>query len=275
MRFDVIYLDPPWKYANRRLVRKDGGKARFGIGASGRYPTMPTRTLKTLPIQLVMADPSIMFCWGSYPMVKDTLECMGAWGFRVSTVAFQWVKLNRGRARYKLLGARGLVNALLSKRLIGFLDWLTFFGPGHWSAANTEPCWLGIRGSPALERADRTISSVVYAPLGKHSAKPPEVAQRIVKMFGPERRYLELFARREDSPGSGMPGWTATGLEYDGLDVFDALQALAERNVPDEQYTYAAMFGQENAADLARLPLGGPASGPIAPMGAQVQEETA
>jgi N6-adenosine-specific RNA methylase IME4 len=257
MRFDVAYVDPPWRFRNRRLIRKDGGKARFGVGASGRYDTMPTEALMGLPLSEVMADPSILFCWGSYAMAQDALACMTAWGYRVSTIAFQWVKLNTGRARLKMWGRRGLMSALASRGLIGFLDWLTFFGIGHWSASNTEACWLGVRGSPALARVDKTISSVVYAPLSKHSAKPPGVAQRIVRMFGPDRRYLELFARIE-SPGSGMPGWTATGLEYDGLDVFDALRGLA-RMEAEREYTYRAIMAKgysENAAPAQSGPAG-------------------
>lgn len=240
MLFDVLYIDPPWAFQNRRLVRKDGGKARYGIGASGRYKTMPTEILKTLPIAQVMAIPSVCFCWGSYAMVPDALACLEAWGFRLSTIGFQWVKLNTGIAALPPWGVGGLVNGLVSRGLIGFLDWLTFFGTGHWAAANSEPCWLGIRGSPALSRVDRSISSIVYAPRGRHSAKPAEVGRRIVKMFGPERRYLELFAR-SGSPGSAMPGWTATGLERDGRDVFDALAYLKELEEDHDAYTYAAL----------------------------------
>lgn len=221
---DVLYLDPPWAFANRRLIRKDGGKARYGIGASGRYHTMPTQELMDLPVAPVMADPSVCFCWGSNAMAQDALDCMAAWGFRVSTVAFTWIKLNSGRGSWAL---NRLSNAMFrAGSLEAFLDWLAFFGVGHWTGSNSEPCWLGLRGSPALQRVTKDVSSVIFAPVGRHSAKPPEAARRIVRLFGPDRRYLELFARLE-SPGSGMPGWTATGFDYDGLDVTIALRGLA------------------------------------------------
>jgi N6-adenosine-specific RNA methylase IME4 len=250
---DVLYLDPPWKFANRRLVRKDGGKARFGIGASGRYNTMATEQLMDLPVAEVMADPSVCFCWGSNAMAQDVLDCIDAWGFRVSTVAFTWIKLNSGRASWAL---DRLSNAMFRQgNLEAFLDWLAFFGIGHWTASNSELCWLGLRGSPALERVTKDVSSVIFAPVGRHSAKPPEAARRIVRLFGTDRRYLELFARIE-SPGSGMPGWTATGYDYDGLDVHDALCGLAG----ERMYSYAEIerlgYGTEQRDGEPAAPVG-------------------
>jgi len=241
-QFDVAYIDPPWKFANRRIIRKDGGRARFGMGAVNHYGVLADEIIKALPLSKVMADRSVVFCWGSYAKAKIALEAIESWGFRVSTIGFQWIKLNARVAQLPLVDKRqrGLVNALLEKDLDGFLDHLTFFGTGHWAAANSEPCWLGIRGAPALPVVDKTVSSIVYAPVSKHSAKPPEVARRIVQMFGPDCRYLEVFARL-DSPGSGLPGWTATGLEYDGLDVFDALKMFASLEASDDEYTYRAL----------------------------------
>lgn len=80
-------------------------------------------------------------------------------------------------------------------------------GMGHWTRSNPEVCWLGIRGNP--KRASAAVHSVVMAPRGKHSAKPPEVRDRIVELCGDVPR-IELFAR-----GKVPEGWDSWGNEAD------------------------------------------------------------
>ena len=56
-------------------------------------------------------------------------------------------------------------------------------------------------------RLSKDVSQIVLAPRGRHSAKPPEIRQRIERLV--EGPYLELFARET------TPGWTAWGNEVE------------------------------------------------------------
>jgi N6-adenosine-specific RNA methylase IME4 len=54
--------------------------------------------------------------------------------------------------------------------------------------------------------ASRAVSSAIIAPVGKHSAKPPIVRDKIVQLVGDVPR-IELFARQ------ACEGWDAWGNE--------------------------------------------------------------
>jgi N6-adenosine-specific RNA methylase IME4 len=55
-------------------------------------------------------------------------------------------------------------------------------------------------------RAD--VSQVILAPVGRHSAKPPEARERIVALMGCVPR-VELFAREK------AEGWSVWGNEVE------------------------------------------------------------
>jgi N6-adenosine-specific RNA methylase IME4 len=57
-----------------------------------------------------------------------------------------------------------------------------------------------------IKRVDASVRSVIIAKVAKHSAKPPEVRDRIVQLCGDVPR-IELFARERDD------GWEAWGDE--------------------------------------------------------------
>lgn len=112
-------------------------------------------------------------------------EVMKAWGFDYKSTAFVWIKTN--------------------KKSAGF-----FTGMGFYTRQNAEFVLLGTRGSPSLERLDKSIHQVVDAdpiiePVSADSEKPEEVRRRIDGLFGGDR--IELFARKS------VNGWDAWGNE--------------------------------------------------------------
>lgn len=176
MTFPVIYADPPWQYGDK----KPNG------GAEKHYPTMPLNELCAMrpAIDRLAADDCALFCWATYPLLPDFLVLLSAWGFTYKTIAFQWVKLtSTGKENY---------------------------GLGRWTRGNSEPCFLATRGKPSRVNAGvRQLvwtmeSELVCAQIGEHSAKPPEVRDRIVTLMGDVPR-VELFAR--EAP----PGWDCWG----------------------------------------------------------------
>ena len=98
-------------------------------------------------------------------MLREALELIEAWGFKYKTIAFNWIKQNKNGA--------GL-----------------FWGLGNWTRSNSEICLLAIRGKP--KRISAAVHSVVMAPVQKHSQKPDEVRERIVKLVGdvPDRKSV-------------------------------------------------------------------------------------
>lgn len=181
-RFNIIYADPPWQYRNRTIRG----------GAEHHYSTMSLEEIKALRIQDLAAPDCAVFMWATWPMLPDALAVFQAWGARYLTCAFDWVKLTKGGKP-----ATGL---------------------GHWTRGNSEVVLLATFGRP--KRVDAGVSQIitahppepetVFSPRGGHSAKPPEVRERIVRLMGDVPR-IELFARER------APGWHSWGNELPPL----------------------------------------------------------
>lgn len=212
MKFDAVLCDPPWHYNNRQPA-----KTRFGRGVHGHYSVMRTKDICALPVEGVCSESCVLFLWSTWPRLPAAMQVIEAWGFTYKTIGFLWTKINPGRAQEP---RRHLITSLYSKGLIGFLDWLRFFGVGHYAKSNTEPCLLATRG-PYMAPATNKVSSVVFAPRGAHSTKPREIHRRIEQMYPLDKyNHIELFARE------AQPGWAALGLEIDGADIGVALRGL-------------------------------------------------
>lgn len=169
--WNIVYADPPWSYDD-----KLGNRASMG-GFS--YPTMTEVQLKAMPVKDIVAKDAALFMWVTMPMLPLAFGIGEAWGFRYITCAFVWVKQNpSGQGIYS--------------------------GIGRWVNGNAELCLMFKRGRP--ERMAKNVKQIVLAPRGRHSAKPPEVRDRIVSLMGDKPR-LELFARERAA------GWDAWGNE--------------------------------------------------------------
>lgn len=168
-KYRVLLADPPWSYRDKA---NDGKR-----GADHKYATMKTDEIAAMPVAYIAEQNSVLFLWATAPMEEDAKKVMKAWGFRYATWAFIWIKTNA--------------------------DGSVFRGMGHYTRANAEPCLLGVRGK-TLERLDKGVSQVILSPRRKHSQKPPEAAERIVRLYGDVPR-LEMFARER------TPGWDVWG----------------------------------------------------------------
>jgi N6-adenosine-specific RNA methylase IME4 len=165
-RAGVIAADPPWPLTHY------GERARGGVW--GHYETMPLDAIKALPIASLAADDCALFLWCAWPNMPMWHQVIEAWGFRFTSLAFDWIKLNPSE------GLHG--------------------SNGYTTRQNPEPCLLAKRGKPL--RLDESVHSVIEAPVGVHSEKPDEAYRRMQRLFGGP--YLELFARR---PRAGWKTW--------------------------------------------------------------------
>lgn len=223
--FKIIYADPPQQYNDRKEVRKDGGKAKAGIGASGHYETMPVEDM-TFDVHSVAARDCLLFVWGTGPLIWEIPKLVNLWNalaerywrkrygrdiyeyekFKYATRAFVWVKKTKN-------GGKG------AKRKSNNEHPEIFFGPGSWTAQNAEDVFLYTRGKTGKER-DLIINKlktnqIVFEPhpryesgpkKGKiiHSRKPDCVRDRIIKIC-PDEPRLEMFSTQH------VPGWFAFG----------------------------------------------------------------
>lgn len=182
-RYSVILADPPWRYSDKSLHRG---------GAERHYPTMSIKEIARLNVQAIAKPDCVLFLWVTDPFIARGVHQYIAerWGFTIRSKAFTWIKttseFEQPRGMKPPKGIR--------------LAW----GMGHWTRANPEVCWTCTRGKP--KRADAGVHSVIHAPRGEHSAKPPEARDRIVKLCGDVPR-IELFARER------VEGWDAWGNE--------------------------------------------------------------
>lgn len=210
MNYNIIYLDPPWKYNSRA-----NHKTRFRGGAEGHYPLMTMEQIAALPIQKLAARACAVLMWCTFPYLNDQIKLFKHWGFRYRTQFLTWVKLNpRG---YDLPADDPSYQP--GKQYVLYTDGLfhsVFFGVGYYSKSNPEVCLLGMRGQ--LPTISDAVSSVILAPRREHSRKPYEAYGRIEQVFGDVPR-IELFARQT------APGWAVAGNAIDGRDIRHVLEA--------------------------------------------------
>jgi N6-adenosine-specific RNA methylase IME4 len=136
------------------------------------YPTMPLEEIKSISIPA--ADSAVLFLWAVNSMLPQALELIEAWGF-IYKAQQVWVKPS--------------------------IKLGTYFRNRH------ELLLFGRRGNyPVPDPHDR-VDSVIEAPAGRHSAKPPVVYELIERSY-PAASKLELFRR-----GKPQPGWAAWGNE--------------------------------------------------------------
>ncbi len=175
-KYQIIYADPPWKYGcwyQSEDVKRN---------AADHYQVMDTDGICNLPVAELAGDNCALFLWVTFPCLPDGLEIIKRWGFRYTTCAFTWVKMNK----------------------TGFG---IFTGLGNYTRANAELCLLGMKGS--LPRQSHSVRQIVMTPIGKHSRKPDEVIRpRIAELFGDLPR-IELFSRRK------VEGWDCWGNEVE------------------------------------------------------------
>lgn len=179
--YDVIYADAPWQYRDKAMQRG---------GAERSYSTMTLEEISALPVARLATPRAMLFFWCTWPMKPSTAErVMETWGFEYVTCAFDWFKTNR--------------------------DGTLATGMGHYSRANSEPCFLGRRMKqrgikrPMLKVLDHSVLMAQLAPRGVHSAKPAQFRASIERLYGPVPR-VELFAREEHA------GWDSWGDEVAG-----------------------------------------------------------
>lgn len=84
---------------------------------------MNIEDIKSLPVEKIAGDDSILFLWITFPCLLEGISVMESWGFTYKTCGFNWVKRNKKADTF-------------------------FMGLGFWTRSNSEICILGTRGRP-------------------------------------------------------------------------------------------------------------------------------
>jgi N6-adenosine-specific RNA methylase IME4 len=112
-----------------------------------------------LSVAAIAASDCILWFWVTNHHMREAFTVLDAWGFEQKTI-LTWVKDR--------------------------------FGCGDWLRGQTEHCLLATRGNPIVTLTNE--STVLFAPMRGHSAKPPEFYDLIERLC-PAPRYADLFSR--------------------------------------------------------------------------------
>jgi N6-adenosine-specific RNA methylase IME4 len=134
------------------------------------YPTMALEDICALPVADLATPDAILFLWATSPKLAEAMRVVESWGFTYRTCAV-WVKDK--------------------------------IGMGYYFRQRHELLLVATRGAMPTPAPANRPDSVIEAPLGKHSAKPAEVAEQIEAMY-PGLPWVELFCR---APRAGWAAW--------------------------------------------------------------------
>jgi len=180
-KYNIILADPPWSYSDKRDNPTKNNPNGAG-GATKYYNCMKIEDLKKLNVNELADENCMMFMWATFPKLDSALELMKAWGFKYRTVAFVWVKMKNNMSE-----PRG-------------------DGIGFYTNNNAEIVLLGRKGK--YWREEKNVRQIILEPKSKHSKKPDEIKERIVRLMGNIPR-IELFSRDKTE------GWDVWGNEVD------------------------------------------------------------
>lgn len=158
-KYNIIYADPPWRYANK----KTGGSMKSG--AEAHYETMSIKEICDMPIRKLVAKDAVLFLWVTTPLLPECFEVLKAWGFKYKTM-ITWRKIMS-------------------------------LGLGYWFRGQTEHVLVASKGNIKAFRLQE--ANFIQCKSEKHSKKPEifrELINRATKNIENPVR-LELFARQE------------------------------------------------------------------------------
>lgn len=179
--YTAICADPPWRF-------KSNSRKRPGRNAMRHYDTMTLDEIAALPVGKLAAPDCALFLWITSPFlaIGAHIPILETWGFRVSTIAFTWIKLVAGADS------------------VAFREDQLTTGTGFTTRKNAEHVILAHRKGGRSVRQNAGVHEVILAPRREHSRKPAEFLKRVRAYVGPDVAICELFAR-ERHPG--VDGW--------------------------------------------------------------------
>ncbi len=185
-KFDVILVDPPWKYTHCTTMGS----------TEKHYVTMTDTELKKMPIDQIAKENCALLLWTTSPKLDKAMSLIEAWDFKFKTVHHVWIKQQKN-------GSGDIVNNGLS--------WYT--------RPATEFLLVALRGNLMKLKGDQKdgackVPQLLFAPRREHSRKPDEIYALIDQFFDKKlaAKRIELFSRTTHE------GWTSWGNEVGKFD---------------------------------------------------------
>lgn len=184
--YKIILADPPWHFKNwsADAPKQIHDRTR---GANKYYPTENVNDICNLvpPTD----ENAVLLIWGLSSHMPELLKVIDAWGFKLKTKAWTWVKMSKDMERPRI-------------------------GMGYWTRQCSEDCWLATKGHPKAPsfRAEPAAvfteeDTLLAARTSRHSEKPVEQYEKIDRLFPNVYPRLEMFARQQ------RDGWSVFGNE--------------------------------------------------------------
>ena len=174
-QYEVIYIDPPWKYD-------------LELSGSPDYKTMTIEEMiKEIP-QLPAYKDCVLFMWVTNPKNHEAMELLTEWGFEYRT-KMTWVK-----TKDKKVSLEDEIEGIKLQK-----------GTGHYIHGADEMLWIAIKGSPGTPTTDARPASVIFAERTTIHSQKPNIFYEIIEKMYPAKKKLEMFSRNV------REGWEAWG----------------------------------------------------------------
>jgi len=150
-KFDVLYADPPWSYAEVPYFKKS-------LAIQYKYPTLSQKEMMKLDVESISKKNSWCFMWAVWAQLPHAIELMESWGFSYRTCAFVWAKKTKNGKNAKTYGRCA-------------------------TQGSTEIVLVGKRGSP--KRYAQNVEQFIETVRRGNSQKPDEIYGRIDAIVEP------------------------------------------------------------------------------------------
>ena len=178
-KFKTVVVDPPWEMSFSPILRPKNHAARVRLGNIDikkrelPYESMSVDDIKSLPIQEVLEDNALVFCWVTSRLLPHVFDVLSAWGLRYDFM-MTWVK-NQGMQ------------------------------PAFRPMFNAE--WIAVakQGSPKYVETRAFATANLWKNPWVHSQKPSEFYELLCRVT--EGPRLDVFGRR------AIPGFHSWGNE--------------------------------------------------------------
>lgn len=150
-KFDVIYSDCPWSYAEVPYFKKS-------LAIQNQYATLSQKEMCKLNVESIAKKDCWLFAWTVWAQLPHSIEVMESWGFSYRTCSFVWAKKTKNGKNAKTYGR-------------------------CCTQGSTEIVLVGKRGSP--KRYAQNVEQFIEALRRKNSQKPDEIYGRIDQIVDP------------------------------------------------------------------------------------------
>jgi len=220
-KFDVIYADPPWSYAEVPYFKKS-------LAIQYKYPTISQAEMKKIDVASLANKNCWMFMWAVWAQLPHALDLMESWGFSYRTCAFVWAKKTKHGKNAKTYGR-------------------------CCTQGSTEVVLCGKRGSP--KRYAKNVEQFLEALRRGNSQKPDEIYDRLDQIVDPTVQVANLKKCESGVPMEECPNYvdgcwcrTAGAPEVRKIELFARQQwgnwyALGNDEALDDSSNDKCIFG--------------------------------